>query len=468
MSKPLKMTLIALAALVSLTALCAFLLSRVDTKSRFEAIASEITGLDVAVNGSVSIRLFPTPHVALQQVTLRNQQVQIASVGTADVGVEFWPLLRRQVRIQRLTLQNLNIEVERDRNGRLNFTKPSAVKRLVPAMSLGRVSLTKASFLYINQQSDKELKATDCKFESNGVQLAEGSGADIMKNLSLTAHVVCAEVRNDLFVGTDVNFSMTGGRGIFKFTPVTMQMMGGKGAGNIDADFTGAMPAYQVHYAVTQLRMDDLFKSLSPSTVGEGFLDFTADLSMRGFDANEMTRTAQGEALLRGQDIELAIGNLDEKLAHYESSQNFNLVDVGAFFIAGPLGTLVTKGYNFASIFQGAQGKTQIRTLVSHWQVESGVAHAQDVAMATKENRLAMKGALDFVNREFDDVTVAFLDDKGCARVEQKIVGPFSKPEVQKPNVLASLTGPVTSLIAKAKKMVGVKCEVFYEGSIPP
>jgi AsmA protein len=181
-----------------------------------------------------------------------------------------------------------------------------------------------------------------------------------------------------------------------------------------------------------------------------------------------LTRTAQGEASLQGENLEIAIGNLDEKLSHYESSQNFNLVDVGAFFIAGPLGTAATKGYDFASILQGTKGNTEIRMLVSRWKVEQGVAHAQDVAMATKENRLAMKGGLDFVNRDFDDVTVAILDRKGCATVEQRVRGSFSKPDVEKPNVLVSLTGPVSSLISKAAKMLGAKCEVFYQGSVQP
>jgi uncharacterized protein involved in outer membrane biogenesis len=468
MSTRLKLTLIALAPLVLLAALAVFLLSRVDAKSRFEAAVSEATGLEVAVKGNVSIGLLPSLHVALKEVTLKNKGSQIASLGEADVGVALWPLLRKQVRIKRLMLRNVSVEVERDRNGHFNFAKPSQANRPVPAMSLGRLSLAKASFRYVNRQSDKSFIATDCNIDSNDVQLTEGSSTDIMEHLSLSAHVVCAEVSNSLFVGTDVDFSVAGDRGIFKFTPVTMQIMGGKGSGIIDADFAGAIPAYRVHYAVMQLHVDDLFQSLVPGKVGEGVLDFTADLSMRGRNAVELTRTAQGEALLRGKNLEIAIGNLDEKLSHYESSQNFNLVDVGAFFIAGPLGAVATKGYNFASVFQGTKGNTEIRVLVSEWKVENGVAHAQDVAMATKENRLAMKGSLDFVNRDFDDVTVAILDHKGCARVEQGIRGPFNKPEVEKPNVLASLTGPISSLFGKAKKLLGVKCEVFYDGSVQP
>ena len=468
MSRQLKLALMVFAPLVLLGALVVFLLSRVDAKSRFEAIASEATGLEVTVNGNVAIGLFPTPHVVLKEVTLRNGELQIASLGEADASVALWPLLRQLVQIQRLALRNVNIEVERDRNGDLNFAKPSQASRPVTAMSLGRLSLAKASFRYINRQSDSQFTAIDCNVDSDNVQLAAGNSAGIMERLSLSAHGACAQVRNDQFVGADVDFSFAGQRGVFKLTPVSMQMMGGKGSGIIDADFTGGIPAFEVHYAVTQLHVDDLFKSLAPRKVGEGFLDFTADLSMRGRSAIEMTRTSKGEASLRGKDLMIAIGNLDEGLSNYESSQNFNLVDVGAFLIVGPLGAVATKGYDFASNFQGTEGNTRIRVFVSEWRVENGVAHAHDVAMATNENRLAMKGSLDFVNKDFDDVTIAILDNQGCARVEQRIRGPFSKPEVEKPNVFASLTGPIRSLIGKTGRLLGAKCDVFYKGSVRP
>jgi uncharacterized protein involved in outer membrane biogenesis len=464
----LKMTLIVLVPLVLFVALAVFLLSRVDTRSEFETVASDATGLDVAVKGKISVGLFPLPHATLQDVTLKNRELQIVSASEADVGVEFWPLLRRQVHIKRLLLQNVNIDIARDRRGNYNFSTPSKMERPVPAMSLGRVSLVKATLHYTNQETDRELKATDCQFASNDVQLSEGVSEDILRHLSLSASVVCAEIRNNLFVGADVHASLAGENGIFKLSAVTMRIMDGKGSGDIYANFTGAVPVYRLRYAVSQLHVDNLFKTIAPGKVGEGFMDFTTDLAMRGWDADEMTRSADGEASLRGKDLDIAIGDLDERLSRYESSQNFNLVDVGAFFIAGPFGLVVTKGYNFASIFQGTGSNTHVRILVSHWKVANGVAHAQDVAMATKENRLAMKGALDFVNMKFDDVTVAILDKKGCARVEQEIRGPFSKPVVERPNVIASLTGPISRLVGKTRKLFGAKCTVFYEGSVMP
>ena len=68
-----------------------------------------------------------------------------------------------------------------------------------------------------------------------------------------------------------------------------------------------------------------------------------------------------------------------------------------------------------------------------------------------------------------DEVLVALIDSNGCASVRQKIRGPFGKPVVEKPSVLASLSGPVANLLVKARDLLlgaRVTCEVFYKGSV--
>ena len=144
-------------------------------------------------------------------------------------------------------------------------------------------------------------------------------------------------------------------------------------------------------------------------------------------------------------------------------------MDLAAFFYAGPFGLVVTKGYNFASIFQGAEGSSRIRKLVSNWKVEHGQAQAQNVAMVTDENRIALQGRLDFVNETFDDVIVALIDAHGCATVQQKMHGTFHKPVVEKPNILQSLSGPALKLLKKGKNVLaGAECDMFYTGSVAP
>jgi AsmA protein len=65
-------------------------------------------------------------------------------------------------------------------------------------------------------------------------------------------------------------------------------------------------------------------------------------------------------------------------------------------------------------------------------------------------------------------VTVALVDANGCATVKQKISGTFQDPVVEKPNILASLTGPAMRLLKKGRDILrGESCDVFYAGSVP-
>jgi hypothetical protein len=198
-------------------------------------------------------------------------------------------------------------------------------------------------------------------------------------------------------------------------------------------------------------------------------MDFSANLSMRGKTAKEIKQTVGGEVSLHGENLTLYGNDLDQEFARFESSQKFNLVDAGAVILAGPLGLAVTKGYNFVSTFQGSGGSSSIGKLFSDWKVERGIAQARDVALATKQNRIALKGRLNFVNERFEDVTIALIDARGCARVQQKVHGPFGKPVVEKPNVLISLAGPVLNLLRQARDLLtSEKCEAFYTGSVQP
>jgi AsmA protein len=233
-------------------------------------------------------------------------------------------------------------------------------------------------------------------------------------------------------------------------------------------DVSGSVPSYQIHGSLLHFRIEEFLKTLSPKKAAEGSMDFSSSLSTRGKTANEMKRNANGEFSLRGENLTLDGVDLDRTFSRYEASQNFNLVDVGAFFIAGPFGPLITKGYNFGSLFVGSGGSSRIRMLVSDWKVERGIAQAKDVAMATNENRIALVGSLDFANERFNDVTVAVVDGKGCAKVRQKIRGSFRKPEVEKVSVLETAAGPMLTLLKQAGKVFGGPCEVFYAGSVVP
>jgi uncharacterized protein involved in outer membrane biogenesis len=472
MSKSLKIILYAVGGLVGLLVLIAVaLLFFVDAnayKPRLEAAASGALGMEVRVGGRLGIGLFPGLLVTLEDVHIRNRGADLVSAKEARLGIDLLPLLHKEVRIGKIALKNPSISIEQDRDGKFNFETPQTAGKL-PALDLANVSLSDGTLLYADKQSGQGFEAGDCKLDVRRLLLSGGKSSDLMKNLSITAELACGKIRTKDFTVSDLKLSADGENGVFDLKPVTMGVFGGKGSGNIRADFSGAVPLYHVHYSLPQFRIEKFFKTLSPQKVAEGPMDFSANLSMQGKTVNEMKQTANGEASLRGENFTLNGSDLDREFSRFESSQNFNLVDVGAFFFVGPIGLAITKGYNFASIFQGSGGNSEIRKLVSEWKIKRGVAQAQDVAIATNENRIALRGGLDFVNERFNDVTVALIDAKGCAKVLQKISGSFQKPVVEKPNILKSLAGPALKLFKKGRKLFpGGECEVIYAGSVAP
>jgi len=57
---------------------------------------------------------------------------------------------------------------------------------------------------------------------------------------------------------------------------------------------------------------------------------------------------------LNGENLMLYRFDIDALIPKYERSQNFNLVEAGAFFLAGPFGPALTK---VAILFAGSRGQ---------------------------------------------------------------------------------------------------------------
>ncbi|MDO9225514.1 MAG: AsmA family protein [Pseudomonadota bacterium] len=473
MPKTLKKFSFAIGALIGLLVLIAIglrLFLDVNAyKPRFEAAASGVLGVEVSVGGRLGIGFFPGLLVTLEDVRIRNRGTDIVTAKVARLGIEFLPLLQNKVRIETVALEYARISIEKGRDGKFNFEKSEATRGVLPALNLARISLTDGTLLYADKLSGKGFEAENCGLDVRRFQLSARERPGIMKYLSLAAELDCGEVRTKNYAASDLKFSVAGTNGVFDFKPLTMNVFGVQGLGSIRADFAGAIPLYQVHYSLPRFHIEALLKTLSPQNLAAGSMDLTVDLLMRGKTMHELRRTARGNISLRGKNLILEGRDLDQELARYETSQNFNLVDVGAYILTGPIGLVVTKGYDFARIVQKSGGRSEIRTFVSDWKMDKGVARAQDVAMATNENRIALRGSLDFANERFAEVTVALIDARGCATLRQTIRGSFQKPVVEKPSTLKALTGPVLKLFNKARGVFpGGECDVFYAGSVAP
>ena len=438
-------------------------------KARIEAAATDALGMEVSVGGHVGIGFFPGLQVTLEDLHIRNRGTELVTARKARIGVDFLALLNNGLRIRKVVLDQPHITIERGRDGRFNYEKMDAVRGPLPDLKLARISFTDGTFRYLDRQSGTAFEATECSLDADSVELADRNRPGIMENLALSADVACGAVLTQAHAASDVKFTVAGQDGIFDLNPLSMRLYTGQGSGSVRADFTAPEPRYQLGFSLSQFHIDAFLKPLSPQNVPEGLVDLIANLSMQGKTVKALRQTLAGEVALRGKHLVLNGRDLDQEFARFESSQSFNLVDVGAFFFAGPVGLAVTKGYSFASILQGPAGRSDIRTLVSDWKVERGIALSQDVAIATNKNRVALQGSLDFVNEQFDGVAVALIDDRGCIRAQQTIHGAFNNPTVESPSTLKALSGPVVRLLKQVGNIFpGGECPVFYAGSVAP
>jgi uncharacterized protein involved in outer membrane biogenesis len=472
MSRSLKRILFTTGSAVGLLVLLALAAPLVVDVNRYrprlEVAASEALGMDVRVGGRLGMGFFPGLHVTVEDGRILSEQgVVVASAKKASLWIGLLPLFRGEFRLRRIELTEPRLSVERDAEGRCNVEGLRKAAALLGALDGARVSFSNGTLRYADRRSGEVLEATGFDLNVSRMRFREEQGLELLKSLSLKAEIACGEIRTKAVTVSALKVSVDGRDGVLEFKPVTMRIFGGRLVGGIQADCSGLVPACQIRCSLPHFRIEEFLKTLSPQKAAQGAMDFSASLSMQGATMSQMVQTAAGEVSLRGENLSLEGNDLDRRLARFESSQNFNLVDVGAVFFAGPLGLAVTKGYNFASLFRGSGGSSRISTVVSDWRVERGVAQAKDVALATTENRIALQGGLDFVNGRFADVTVAMIDAKGCARVRQAIRGSFRKPVVEKPRVLTSLAGPVFKLYKQTRALFPAgPCEVFYSGAV--
>jgi hypothetical protein len=329
--------------------------------------------------------------------------------------------------------------------------------------------LTIGAVVYSDKKAGKKIELKDLNLAVKDLSVLDTSG-EIIKNISFTGNLDCKEVRESAFRIDNVISPIKAAKGVIYLMPLTMDIFGAKADAEATADMSEAV--YKINLKVSKLDFEKLEESFGTKKVIGGRGDLYASLTMREKGSRNLMNGMDGTFSLRGYNLVTYTLDLDKVLSSFETSQKFNLVDLGAFFIAGPLGTAAVKGYSYGDIYNQTRGGQGVITVfVSHWKIKAGVADAKDCALATHHNRVALKGKLNLVNERYDNVIVALLDDKGCAKFKQGISGPFGGPKIGAVGGVETIAGPIFSLYRKVKGILqGGKCEVFYKGAVqqPP
>lgn len=435
-------------------------------KPRIEAAVSGAIGLDVRINGKMRLSFFPFG-VSAKDIHVANKGGEILSLENLNLGAELMPLLKKQLKVTSCELVKPVVTIVKDADGKYNFEsteKKSTEERPGAAFSLNEFKLSKGVLVYLDKKTGEKTEFKDFNLAVKDLAIA----GDVIKNASFTGSFYCKEVRKKDLNIDNVKSPIKVEKGVIYLRPLTMDIFGAKAEGDVTADKSAVDAVYKINLKISKLDFEKLQESFGTKKVIGGKGDLHVFLTMKEKGSRKLMSSIDGTFSLRGDNLVIYTMDLDTVLSKYETSQKFNLVDLGAFFIAGPLGTVALKGYRYGDVYHQTQGgQGTITQFISQWKIRDGVADATDCALTTHHNRVALKGKLNLVSERYDNVIVALLDDKGCAKFKQSISGSFGSPHVGAVSAVGSLAEPIFDLYRKAKRFVqGGKCDVFYNGAV--
>ena len=249
-----------------------------------------------------------------------------------------------------------------------------------------------------------------------------------------------------------------------------MNMFGGKGRGTCLVDLKKAAPFVRVDYRLSGIRSELAAKAFFNKDTVKGPLNIKANMTTRGMILSDLIKNLSGTLSVKGRGITYSHLDLDRIIEEYEDTQHFGFLDIGSFLIMGPFGPLLTRSYeNVDAAVALRKGKSLIKILSSDWKISKGIATSRDVAFSTPKNRIAVKGNINIVTKQFHNLTAALVDKEGCIKYSQTINGPIHDPETIKASFVGKhIVGPLRQLFIKTKKLLlQNKCEAFYKGAVP-
>ena len=261
----------------------------------------------------------------------------------------------------------------------------------------------------------------------------------------------------------DIIFSVV--NGAYKLESKRVRLFGENAMGTSDVTIQpfSDIPTISINYNVTKFYAEEMLTTFLEDTVITGPLSLSMNLKAQGNDRATLVSTLNGQINLSGKDLLLYGLDADQIIEKFKRSQNFNLVDLGAVLLAGPVGIAVTKGSDIAGIFVFNSGeRTTINKLISNWKIKNGTFLIEDAAFATNKNRVASNGYIDF-SKDSLDLNIALIDKNGCSIFSQRAYGNVNEPTLESVKVVGTILSPVTNLV---DDILGIDCDVFYDGTV--
>ncbi|MBE0491435.1 MAG: AsmA family protein [Sulfurospirillum sp.] len=450
-------------------------------KPKIQQLVKENTGYDLSM-GDISVSFSPLGVQAKNiSVAVPNQEA-FAKLDNFAVALQLMPLLKQQIEVDYVLLSSLHVAIKNAANGANNYTvkqeKAQAKEGATQAKTQNKTPLVNVSKIRIeNAQIRYEDAKSKTKASLEGINLAmndisyDGAKEPLMA-IGFNGDLKIAKLSYDKYNAKNftVKFSMKDA--LVDASTITYSIFDSLASGKAQVDLSTKAPKLTFSQNIQKLALVNFSKEILQKDLLDGVLNMQVSIQTTLDTPEVLKKSLKGSVLFDGQGVGIIGYDLDKILGLYDKSQNVDMVDMGSFLVAGPLGFALSKSSDAAGTYSSLQGG---KTLLKHLHVKLDFLNANvklsDIALATSKNRVAIKGDLDLLKERFLDVKVGVLDAKNCAKYSQTIGGTFTKPNVKvDEGAINTVINLATSLFGKTKNMLGndtnKACEVFYSGVV--
>ncbi len=450
-------------------------------KPDLEKTLTESTGADWTIKGDIALSLLPSLSVTVHDIQAAYNKEELIKAGSVNIKVGLIPLLSREVHVGKFEIRDTQVNIIKDANGNLYIpvappAQETETSAALPIKSLiiDKIAINNGTITYLHKKADSKTALSNIDFSLGGFTIIENNKLidnlqERIKNSKLVGNFHAKSFSANKIQINNISIKLTGNNGLFSAKPISADMQGVPLSGELAIDASSTLPKITMQCAIKGYEVGQLVKEPDKESPINGALDMNAQLNTQGKTQEELLNDLSGVFSIRGSDLTLKQIDIDAILDKYEKSRNFSLVDLGGFFVLGPLGPLLTKTYDYSNVVREVGGgESTITKIVADWQIKNGVAIAEDVAFATRENRVAIQGKINLAKSRFEQLEVAIINASGCKEFSQTINGTFDNPEMEEASFVAqTIVNPVLGLIKKTTKVFKQEeCKPFYTGQV--
>lgn len=441
-------------------------------KTDLQRILTENIGLETRIDGDISLKVIPGVSFVVEKIKVISNETYVLKIGKAEISIDYLGIFNSGINVSALKLFDPQVYLVRDATGNFNFEDEhqqhdSTDEDKNHKLNLSDFSIENGRLLYIDTQYGDSLMIDRLNIKADEIGLTGSAHHIDVDKIRLRGSVEIGQFKLNMLEVDSMQFRIDGRAGKIAIVAIDLGYFGGKSNGKAILDFTKNPDHITIEHKMSGMDLGLFGESIGNPLFLSGKLDYNLNISFDSFNWSQTKKTINGSASMGGENIVIHGFNVNNILTNFKKSQQFNIIDLSAVFVAGPYGAVFTKGINYAQLLSSSTGdSTVITKLISNWTISDGIANAHDVALRTNKYRMAMTGNLDFKNDVYQDVYISLLNKDGCAAFSQKVNGSFSDPETESINTFGMIFGPVNRLWQDLTKPLRRPCTLVYTGTL--